>query len=176
MKFSWKNIENWRSPENDFCLVFWFLVFGYWVDQKNFFGFSVCKKPRRFIWGSIYFCTMDGFFRILKKGCIQTNMHTTVFYIFSRWKLYNIKCHQFTNLPFHYFPPSRHWHSLQYCVLTFSPQQSPPSYVHSNVLLISSQKVSPIHESIQPIQNYKQIAINSLKEFFDFSSWNFSNL
>ena len=34
MKFSWKNIENWRSPENDFCLVFWF---------------SVCKKPRRFI-------------------------------------------------------------------------------------------------------------------------------
>ena len=24
-KFSQKNIENWRSPENDFCLVFWLL-------------------------------------------------------------------------------------------------------------------------------------------------------
>jgi hypothetical protein len=34
-KFSGKNIENWRSPENDFCLVFWFLVFGYWVVQKK---------------------------------------------------------------------------------------------------------------------------------------------
>ena len=69
MKFSWKNIENWRSPENDFCLVFWFLVFGYWVDQKKIcFCFSVCKKPRRFIWGSIYSCTMDGFFRIFKKA------------------------------------------------------------------------------------------------------------
>ena len=31
-----------------------------------------------FIWGSVYFCTMVGFFRILKKGFIQTNMHTTV--------------------------------------------------------------------------------------------------
>ena len=69
MKFSWKNIENWRSPENDFCLVFWFLVFGYWVVQKNFFFcFSVWKKSRRFIWGSIYSCTMNGFFRIFKKA------------------------------------------------------------------------------------------------------------
>ena len=30
-KFSQKNSENWRSPENDFCLVF-----GYWVVQKIF--------------------------------------------------------------------------------------------------------------------------------------------
>ena len=70
MKFSWKNIENWRSPENDFCLVFLFFVFGYWVD-KIFcfcFCFSVCKTPRRLIWGSIYSCTMDGFFRIFKKA------------------------------------------------------------------------------------------------------------
>ncbi len=40
-KFSRKNIESWRSPENDFCLVFSFLVFGYWVVQKIcFFVFS----------------------------------------------------------------------------------------------------------------------------------------
>ena len=32
-----KNIENWLSPENDFCLVFNFLVFGYWVVKKSFF-------------------------------------------------------------------------------------------------------------------------------------------
>ena len=31
------------------------------------FVFSQWKTPRRFIWGSVYFCTMDGFFRILKK-------------------------------------------------------------------------------------------------------------
>ena len=40
-KFSQKNIENWRSPENDFCLVFWFLVFGYWVVQKKKCFFSM---------------------------------------------------------------------------------------------------------------------------------------
>ena len=44
MKFSQKNIENWRSPENDFCLVFWFLVFGYWVVQKFFFLVFLNKK------------------------------------------------------------------------------------------------------------------------------------
>ena len=86
MKFSWKNIKNWRSPENDFCLVFWFLVIG--LFKKNFFGFSVWKKPRRFIWGSIYSCTMDGFFRISKKAvselictrlylCIMKHAHET---------------------------------------------------------------------------------------------------
>ena len=36
-KFSGKNIENWRSPENDFCLVF-----GYWVVQ--FFLFFLNEK------------------------------------------------------------------------------------------------------------------------------------
>ena len=44
MKFSQKNIENWRNPENDFCLVFWFLVFGYWVVQKNFVLFFLNEK------------------------------------------------------------------------------------------------------------------------------------
>ena len=47
MKFSEKNIENWRSPENDFCLVFWFLVFGYWVDQNFFFFFFSQWKDQR---------------------------------------------------------------------------------------------------------------------------------
>ena len=34
------------SPENDFCLVFWFLVFGYWVVQKIFFLFFCMKKTK----------------------------------------------------------------------------------------------------------------------------------
>ena len=67
MKFSKNNIENWRSPENDFCLVFWFMVFGYWVVQKKLVCFFSMKRPNAFKWCSIYFCTMDGFFRILKK-------------------------------------------------------------------------------------------------------------
>jgi hypothetical protein len=70
-KFSRKNIENWRSPENDFCLVFSFLVFGYWVI---FFVFSQWKTPKRFIWGRVYFCTMDGFFRILKKAVSELKL------------------------------------------------------------------------------------------------------
>jgi hypothetical protein len=43
-RFSQKNIENWRSPENDFCLVFSFLVFGYWVVQFFFFFLFLSEK------------------------------------------------------------------------------------------------------------------------------------
>ena len=93
MKFSWKNIENWRSPENDFCLVFWFLVFGYWVVQKNFFfGFSIWKKPRRFIWGSIYSCTMDGFFRIFKKT-VSELICTRLYVIWILFAMAKAFCH-----------------------------------------------------------------------------------
>ena len=52
MKKYWELTKPWK------WLLFSFLVF----------GFSVWKKPRRFIWGSIYSCTMDGFFRIFKKA------------------------------------------------------------------------------------------------------------
>ena len=82
-KFSQKNIENWRSPENDFCLVFSFLVFGYWVVQ--IFFFSQWKTPRRFIWGSVYFCTMDGFFRILEKAVSE--LICTRLYVLGNWHL-----------------------------------------------------------------------------------------
>ena len=65
MKKYWELTKPWK------WLLFSFLVFGFWLlgwSKKIFFGFSVCKKPRRFIWGSIYSCTMDGFFRIFKKA------------------------------------------------------------------------------------------------------------
>ena len=63
MKKYWELTKPWK------WFLFSFLVFGYWVVQNIFFfGFSVWKKPRRFIWGSIYSCTMDGFFRIFKKA------------------------------------------------------------------------------------------------------------
>ena len=32
-----------------------------------FFCFTLLKRPKAFIWGIIFFCTMDGFFRILEK-------------------------------------------------------------------------------------------------------------
>ena len=65
MKKYWELTKPWK------WLLFRFLVFGFWLlgwSKKKLFYFSVCKKPRRFIWGSIYSCTMDGFFRIFKKA------------------------------------------------------------------------------------------------------------
>ena len=53
MKFSWKIIENWRSL------------------KMRFFCFISMKTSSPFIWGIIYFCNMDGFFRILKKTSFQ---------------------------------------------------------------------------------------------------------
>ena len=70
--FQKKNIENWRSWK----MTFWgfFLVFGYWIFlEKSFFSMIITMV---FIWVSLYFCTMDVFFRILKKAlseliCLQ---------------------------------------------------------------------------------------------------------
>ena len=69
MKFSWKNIENWQSWEISF---FWG---GHFEFSKsailNFFLLHLCEKSSPFIWGIIFFCTMNGFFRILKKTSFQ---------------------------------------------------------------------------------------------------------
>ena len=47
---------------------FWFLVFGLWFFFKCF---SPIKINLAFIWGIVYFCTMDGFLRILEKTSSQ---------------------------------------------------------------------------------------------------------
>ena len=69
MKFSWKNIENWRSWKMRF---FWG---GHFEFSKsailNFFLFHLCEKSSSFIWGNNFFCTMDGFSRILEKKLFQ---------------------------------------------------------------------------------------------------------
>ena len=69
MKFSWKNIENWWSWKMRF---FWG---GHFEFSKsailNFFLLHLCEKSSPFIWGIIFLCTMDGFFRILKKTSFQ---------------------------------------------------------------------------------------------------------
>ena len=72
MKKYWELTKPWK------WLLFSFLVF----------GFSVWKKPRRFIWGSIYSCTMDGHFRIFKKAvseliCTRLYIFQSVLYILS---------------------------------------------------------------------------------------------
>ena len=68
MKKYWELTKPWK------WLLFSFLVFGFWLlgwSKNFFFGFSVWKKPRRFIWGTIYSCTMDGFFTIFKKAASE---------------------------------------------------------------------------------------------------------
>ena len=65
IKKYWELTKPWK------WLLFSFLVFGFWLlgcSKIFFFGFSVWKKPRRFIWGRIYSCTMDSFFRTFKKA------------------------------------------------------------------------------------------------------------
>ena len=60
--------------ENDF-----FLSQPFWVFfSKKKICFISMKTSSPFILGIIYFCTMDGFFRILEENLIRTNMHTTV--------------------------------------------------------------------------------------------------
>ena len=64
MKISWKNIENWRSWKMRF---FWdghfeFLSRPFWI----FFLLHFIEKSSPFLWGIFFFCTMDGFSRILE--------------------------------------------------------------------------------------------------------------
>ena len=65
MGISWKNIENWQSWKMRF---FWG---GHFEFSKsailNFFLLHLCEKSSPFIWGIIFFCTMDVFSRILEK-------------------------------------------------------------------------------------------------------------
>ena len=63
-KFSQKIIENWRSWK----MTFFRRPFWIFFSEKNFFFcFILLKRPKAFIWGIIFFCTMDEFFRILEK-------------------------------------------------------------------------------------------------------------
>ena len=60
-----------------FCLVFWFLVFGYWVFQKKICVFYQCKD----YWLSYevaFFLHYGWFLQNLGEDFIPTNMHTTV--------------------------------------------------------------------------------------------------
>ena len=82
MKFSWKNIKNWRSWK---MMFFWG---GHFEFSKsailNFFLLHLCEKSSPFIWGIIFFCTMDGFSRILEKRLSQlicTRLYMTHVYV-----------------------------------------------------------------------------------------------
>ena len=56
-----KNIENWG-------FLFWIRHFEFFFQKKIWGGgFISMKISSTFIWGIIYFCTMDGFSRILEK-------------------------------------------------------------------------------------------------------------
>ena len=55
-----------------------FLSRPFWIFLLLSFFFASLKTSSPFIWGIIYFCTLDGFFRILEKTSSEL-MHTTVF-------------------------------------------------------------------------------------------------
>ena len=79
MKFWWKKLRIGRAGK--FCFVFC-----YWVVQKFLFCFFSMSITKPFIWGSVCFCTMDGFFRIFKKAvseliCTRLYMHCRWLYI-----------------------------------------------------------------------------------------------
>ena len=99
MKFSGKNIENWRSWKMRF---FWGGHFEFFKSAiLNFFLLHISEKPSPFILGIIFFCTMDGFSRILEKkggGLLCTRL-----YFASLSLLYQFKCGKkfmLQNIPF----------------------------------------------------------------------------
>ena len=65
MKFSWKNIENWRSWKMSFFWVGHFEFF--FSKKKNCFIFFQWKNLGFHMRYHFFFCTLDGFFRILEK-------------------------------------------------------------------------------------------------------------
>ena len=55
----------------------------FWVGHFDFFEsailiFFLSEKSSPFIWGIIYFCTMDFFFQNLGREAVRTFMHTTL--------------------------------------------------------------------------------------------------
>ena len=75
--FHVKVLRIWLSPENDFCLVFSFLVFGYWFVQIFFCLFSM-KNTKEVHVRKCLFLYNGWFLQNLDTGCIRANMHTTV--------------------------------------------------------------------------------------------------
>ena len=63
IKKYWELTKPWK------WLLFSFLVFGFWLlgFPKIYFFILHQQILKAFIWGSFFFCTMDGFFRIWKK-------------------------------------------------------------------------------------------------------------
>ena len=60
-------------------------------------------------------------------------------------------------------PPPRHWHTWQYCVLMFNPQQSPLSKPHWTLFVTSSQYPSPTHPGFkQPKMNCSRLILDKV--------------
>ena len=61
----------------------------------NFFLLHLCEKSSPFIWGIIFFCTMDGFFRILKKTSFQLFCTRLYLKFFDFFQLFSSSCWTF---------------------------------------------------------------------------------
>ena len=68
MKFSWKILRIGGAGKWPF---FELAILNFFFSRRIFFCFISMKTSSPFIWGIIYFCTMDGFFRILEKTSFQ---------------------------------------------------------------------------------------------------------
>ena len=86
MKFSQKILRiggggKWHFLGDHFDFFFFF-------SKKN--CFILLKRPKAFIWGIIFFCTMDGFFRILEKTSSEL-ICTRLYFRFLIWKMLTIR-------------------------------------------------------------------------------------
>ena len=99
MKKYWELAKPWK------WLLFSFWFFGFWLlgCSNFFFFFSQWKTPRRFIWGSVYFCTMDGFFKILKKAVSE--LICTRLYLCLHWLTFGLPPTYLSTLTCHNFFP-----------------------------------------------------------------------
>ena len=90
MKISWKNIENWRSWKMRF---FWDGHFEFFESAiLNFFLLHFSEKRSPFIRGIIFFCTMDGFSRILEKKLSEllcTRLYFQRILVFHKYSWYD---------------------------------------------------------------------------------------
>ena len=96
---------------------FWVGHFDFFFQEKKIFCFISMKTSSLFIWGIIYLCNMDGFFRILEKTTselICTRLYLSTYLpIFFNFK--NLK-----SIPRYCSAQCRHLISHANLILTFS--------------------------------------------------------
>ena len=96
MKFSWKNIKNWRSWKISFFnQPFWFF---FSKKKKKMLHFNKNKQPVQMRYH--FFLHYGWFFQNLGKEAVRNFMHRTVHDIFFKYAYYKHTCLLFHNFMF----------------------------------------------------------------------------